>query len=572
MKNVKKINNKDIIKIGYITPLDDASFLAVAKQHLLFENKRCKFVKCQYATDLKDGLERKKFDYIISPCRSSENEVSPIMLDIISSMVNRSCVEIGTFYLKQKYSKKIRRIQNAEFTDKDVKETFDRSEYEFCVDGSEEDYFDYKIFHRSAYKVGFFQRLFTLLFANAVLSKVSVALLIVVPLVLVLLGNTIGEQAEFIITTAVTFVVGLFQFINYLLNINNKAKVNLFKGYWLYYSFEERKDGSSFVPKGFKTRILKIEENDGQLNISCKMSGEDNLFFNTTNTAFEFNTKNKVGSGFYEYVTNTRNNKGKRAEGICRFRGESEGYAPILTMDGWFSSRGTEINGRVKYVRISKEEYELLSKSNNFYANQFKKSNSLEVGVYGDEGSNTEEASKRWLETSKHPLLEGLTPSDIIFCYYESLEMMHKDLLSGKIDICFVPEINRNIPIKSNQMFNKDKGLKRIDLFDMEIKYVLGSTKNNFKLKEDTLFISHPESIKQCAKFINHRPTSVESSSSRAARELKYFSNGRNVVAIINENALNFYHLYPVLDEEGKMINPYIEEEINITKFAVYIK
>ncbi len=456
-------------------------------------------------------------------------------------------------------------MQDEEYVDLQAKNSFGQSEYQFSSDGKINEYLEYKIFQKSTYHPSFFDRAFIFLFADGLLSKILGSLLVIGAFAFIILGFVVEKDILDKITLWVSLSTACFQFIIYILDLKEKARMRLIRGYWIYYSFEERKSASSFVPKGFKTRIMKIDQFDDEMNISCKVEGEDNIFFSTNNVNFEYSPRTRMGKGFYEYVTNVRNNMGKRAEGVCRYQGKREKNSPFTSMDGWFSSRGTEITGRVKYVRVTKEEYETLQKSNGYYANQFENDHLFLVGVYGDECSNTDLVAKNYVQGH----LDNMQ-KEVSYVYFETIQSMFDSFKNHKIDIAVVPERNRGKAIIGHQMFVEKFTSFKVDEIHFHVKYLLASAKENYRLNENTIFIGHQQSIEQCASFIQNRQTVRMSSSSHAARELKFFAHPERYVAICNEDAQRYYHLYPVKDEEGKVIDPYIDSIENITIFSIY--
>ncbi len=122
-----------------------------------------------------------------------------------------------------------------------------------------------------------------------------------------------------------------------------------------------------FVPKGFHTRLVEISNRGGNLSFKCKFAGEDQIFFATDTLTFDYELSSQIGRGFYYYTSNILNNDVRRAEGTCRFEGETVKSNQIMTMNGWFFSRGTALKGRVRYFRISKKDYYQLQHSLTFY-------------------------------------------------------------------------------------------------------------------------------------------------------------------------------------------------------------
>jgi len=147
------------------------------------------------------------------------------------------------------------------------------------------------------------------LFANGYVVKTSIILLSFSTIVCIVIGIITYINGLENAGLWISLVAAVIPFISSLFNLQRKSQLSLITGYWIYYSFEEATSSSSFVPKGFKTRLIKISSKNEQLNFLCNFEGEDNIFFSTDEVSFDYDTKGKIAKGFYEYVTNTRNNK-----------------------------------------------------------------------------------------------------------------------------------------------------------------------------------------------------------------------------------------------------------------------
>ncbi len=95
----------------------------------------------------------------------------------------------------------------------------------------------------------------------------------------------------------------------------------------------------------------------------------------------------------------------------------------------------------------------------------------------------------------------------------------------------------------------------------MEIHYCLGTTNANLIINDETKFYGHIQSYEQCRTFIGEHEFIEESSSSRAAINMSKGFYSNNSVIICNKVAIDRYHLVCLKDSEGKLINPYLDQE-----------
>ncbi len=581
---IKKLTEQKPIQIGvYKDALYENYHVTIedyVRNYPIFRGKAVQVTFFDYIGELQDKFHAGELDYMVMSCRDNRNNVSAHLLETINSMINRRVVEAGTFHIKAFYSDKKDFRKSPRLLPDTLDDKFGKMQINFVAEPKEvlsddavtdenvnDKVFstdvDFKIFGKSEYKPSSLYKVLIACFANGVLNKFLSFCLLAIPIILIVIAPFMASESEQLVTAISAIAVAFVQFTVNVLSLDVKAKQCLIKGYWLYYSFEDGAADGSFVPNGFKTRLLEIDGNNDGISISCKFEADDTLFFHTTSTAFEYNSNTKIGSGFYEYSANAKNNKGKRAEGVCRFRGEAKNNLPFITMDGWFSSRGTQITGRVKYVRLSKKEYERL-KHSSILSDNVGAQSVVKFGVYGDVCSNTELAAKEYI--SKNAELQS---KEIELCYYESVEDMYNDFSELKLHYAIIPESNRNKKIERNSAFIKNN-VEQLAGFDMEIHYVLASAKADFVEDENTLYFGHPQSLEQCREYLLGKKTHESLSSSRAAREVKYAYNPNFALAICNRQAMEHFGLYPIKDENGAEKDPYTNAVLNTTHFTVY--
>ena len=558
---------KNIVFIGYIGFESNIKMKERLLRHPLFENKEIEVILASDLSDLVYLYRNKKIDYLIVPSRNKNDDINVVLMQLISELNTLDLIEIGniegiiTFGSKESNENIIDfNTETGSFDNKyGVHTTYNEDE------NGEQETIEYKIFKRNTYKVSLWDKIQIMLFANntfrIVINVLSVLFTVALFVVLILLDD-VNDILE-VVMTAFTL---LLQLLLGMTKSAESAERKLITGYWIYYSFVDASTTLGVVPRGFKTRLIEIDNQDGELSFKCFFEGEDTLFFTTKNIAFNYDNHSRIGSGFYTYATNISNKQARRAEGTCRFEGIAPKNKPIMMMDGWFFSRGTSLTGTVKFFRVSKEDFLLLQQSVG-NASIKKDETKVVVGVYGAPFSNTDLAYKTHLiKELSH--VEHLENKHLVPHYFHTLEEMKRALDAKVIDYAVVPLMNRGKLIAKNNLFsNSDKYLPVCDE-EMEIKYVLAANDENLVLDNNTIFYGHIESLKQCREFIKENPTLEVTSSSQGALTLSK-EEKKNAVCLVNRQAAEHYGLH-IVTSSGEEINPYIESEVNKTTFVVY--
>lgn len=562
-------------KICYI-PLNDENLNETISNHGLFQGKQLKIHK---EKDFQTGLSKFKrgdFDFIVVPVRNLDNQINSVFLDLLSRLTIDNLIEIGSFSSKIHYSSKEITIlkqkadldKNATFEEKD-----DVITYLFGEDDRYTDTVEYRIFKRNTYKASFATKFKLWTIHNNHLRKILSTLSILLTIALVTFAVLsavkvidLGSTGSFI-ELGVTFAIFVTNFIMFLAKSEENAKRELIKGKWIYYSFEEKETNRGFVPKGFRTRIVDINNDDGNLTLKCRFAGEDIIFFSTDTLNFDYYPSERMGKGFYYYNSNLSNAAGRRAEGTCRFEGETKGTSPIMTMNGWFFSRGTGISGRVRFYRISEEDAKLLDYSSSFYLVKEKRDYTT-IGVYGARCSNTDMSFRKNIEEFNKKLENSLDTSKFMYVYFDDLNELKKYLDRKFVDYAVVPVSNKNAALPALNLF-LDKNCTFE--FENKIEYVLASLNPEVDINETTYF-SHQESFNQCSDFLANKQVKAVSSTSKAAQLLHEGVISPDSIAICNEFAAQHYGLQILKDENNNVINPVNIGEENITKFRVFSK
>ena len=558
---------KNLINVGYIGYENNLKIKERLLKHPLFENKEIEVILASDLAELIYLYRNKKIDYLLVPSRNKNDDINVVLMQLISELNTLNLIEIGNVEGKITFSSK---ESNEEIIDFNTENAAFDNKYGVHTkyienENGEEEIIEYKIFKRNTYKASWWSRLQIALFANnsfrLVVNVLSVISTVALFIILILL-----EDVDDIIEVVMTAFTLLLQLLLGLTKSAESAERKMITGYWIYYSFVDASTTLGVVPRGFKTRLIEITNEEGELCFKCFFEGEDTLFFSTKQIAFNYDHNSRIGSGFYTYATNISNKQARRAEGTCRFEGIAPKNNPIMSMDGWFFSRGTSLTGTVKFLRVSKEDFLMLQQSVG-NASIKKDTSKVVVGVYGAPYSNTDLAYKTHL-IKELSFVEHLDDSHLVPHYFHTLEEMKRALDAKVIDYAVVPLMNRGKIIAKNNLFsNSDKYLPVCDE-EMEIKYVLASNDENLVLDNNTIFYGHIESLKQCREFIKDNPTLEVTSSSQGAITLSK-EEKKNAVCLVNKGAAEHYGLYIVKDNDVE-VDPYIESEMNKTTFVVY--
>lgn len=537
-------------------------------------DKEKKLIEFKSLSDAILALKNKEINYLIVPSRATyTNETNIILMDIIDRMNYAKICEIYTFvdkgfHLKEKATKSYKDVYY--FGTSIYKKVKNRS----SLKENELNYIEFKIFetnklfdldHKKEIRRSLLNKLYT-----TKGGKISSYLIVLLPLIqLIAVIAFLKIYWLDTLSLALTLLTTLFKVAEQMLDFKDKYSKEMIKGYWLYYSFERDFSSGNFVPRGFTTRMLEIN-NKPELLFNCWIEGNDSLFFTASENHFKFDATNSLGTGSYHYVSNFVNSNGLRADGICSFSGHALKNQLIITMDGWFSGRGTGIRGFVKYIRISKEQFDFIKehptpdRSQSFCAY-------MKIGVYGEPKSNTDVALDNYPDFSEIIFSKHFKLSKV---YYRDLSSMLNDLNTRRIDACIIPVNNSNAKVQigngsPDSLFNialkRKQNITLWKEFYSPIKHSVCSTNRNFILNNQTRFVSNRNVLNQCSNYIGDRNTNDQYvSSSEAAKDLALGLLEKNDVVICNKEAASYYNLFILKDNIANEID-------NKTKFAIYL-
>lgn len=516
-------------------------------------------------------IQAKELDYLLLPSRTIDNHANLDFLGLISRLSIDNLVEIGLFTCR---IKGLARFVGAKKEGSRYKNNLNDKENEpvlSFLQGEGEDSseaIEYRLFKLNDYKrplylkvKNFFGSHLTASFLIRLLSAL-VSVVITVLLFLSTFLHILPEANEDVISAIGTVLVVIMNVVLGMSGFDEGNKNSLITGKWIYYSFEEQQDGLSFVPRGLRLRVVDIAYSNKELSLNCHFVGEDILFFSADSFVFGYDPKDRVGKGFYHYSSNVSNNSGKRAEGNCQFVGQLTKNG-IVTMDGWFFSRGTTLSGRVRFYRLSEKDAALLDKSRSFYS--VKKPSAHLVGIFGYPKSNTDLAFNTCL---KDPALDL---EDRTRIFFDDFTTMRKYLDAGFIDYCLVPVKNQGKPLGAYEAF---ADLAPVKTFEEPVIYCLASRRELTPAllnSPDTVFVSKKEALEQCSLFIKGKKTKEANSTSEAAKALSEANADSSItyVAICNGEAAKAYGLKTYMIGQ-ETFNPSDAQEDNKTTFSLY--
>ena len=560
-------------KVGYLPSpeMGEEAFNGL-RNHPLFEQGAPDPVACSSLDEAVKRIQSGELDYILLPSRTIDNHANLDFLGLISRLSIDNLVEIGLFTCEiAGLARTVRKTGTGSRYKNNLADKKDEPVLSFLEgEGSDSpESIEFRLFKKNEYK-----RSLPLRIKNFFGSHLTASFLIRIFSALVSVGITallflstflhiLPEANEDVISAIGTVLVVILNVVLGMSGFDEGNKNSLITGKWIYYSFEEQKDGLSFVPRGLRLRVVDIAYSNKELSLNCHFVGEDILFFSADSFVFGLDAKDRVGKGFYHYSSNVSNNSGKRAEGNCQFVGQLTKNG-IVTMDGWFFSRGTKLSGRVRFYRLSEKDAALLDKSRSFYS--VKKPAEKIVGIFGYPESNTDLAFRLCVRQDKDASFK-----DYKKIYFDDFKTMSQYLSKGYIDYCLVPSKNQGTPLSAVSSF---EGFTPIKRFNKPIFYCLASNRNLTKEmleSPDTVYISKKEALDQCSLFLRGKKTKEASSTSEAAKALSETNADSSTVSVIvcNAGAAQKYGLkwYMV---DGKVFNPSDAKANNVTEFSLY--
>jgi len=164
-------------------------------------------------------------------------------------------------------------------------------------------------------------------------------------------------------TSVAGFLTIIFLFLTSS-KLRNHLHFRAIEGYWKYFAVPEKQDHKGRDQRYETPRVVVIKEMDGKLILRGWMCDRENLPLFKSDLALLSALGQRMGSLVYWYSDPTQMSREFGLNGIVTLNWELEDPASrINIMSGWYMGRSTEQTGSIRYVRITKEEYDVLIKS-----------------------------------------------------------------------------------------------------------------------------------------------------------------------------------------------------------------
>lgn len=146
--------------------------------------------------------------------------------------------------------------------------------------------------------------------------------------------------------------------------LKNYFQYRSIQGYWKYFAVPEKQDSKGPDQKYETPRVVHIKELDGSIVLRGWLCDKENIPLFKSDSALLSALGQRIGSLVYWYSDPTQKSRGFGLNGIVTLNWELDDPASqINIMSGWYMGRSTEETGSIRYVRITKHEYDVLKKS-----------------------------------------------------------------------------------------------------------------------------------------------------------------------------------------------------------------
>lgn len=433
---------------------------------------------------------------------------------------------------------------------------------------------EFRIFERNRYRSSIIDavRLCLATLLRGMLSTtgsfiVSAVVITIGLLVTIFLSQLDASAANWVSVTT-TVVVVILQIVAQSKYLDQVLLKQVLSGRWIYYSVPVDRSMNKAIPNGFVTRQFTISLKDKELFFSGRIPYHDQAFFETRKVAVDLNSTQKKLNGFYDFTTPEGLALDSRIEGLVRLYGErSSIFRPFRLLEGWYTGRATKVIGMLRYIRVSEQQYQKMSKSLGYLKNE--QGNSpfaapLTIGVYGLPYSQTHLASRRKFGSRES------------FVFINSIQGLLNSLRAGTTQLAVIP-IENSITGPVNNHINQIKAAPVIQVgtISAPIHYCLAAQPNT-PLSAIQKVTTHEQTRLQCEAFIrqsqyqfidhytlrNGHTYTIEDSASAA----KYLGDqpDSSIAVICSLEAASDYGLDVLIAN--------IPVDDNVTTFGLYIR
>ncbi len=240
------------------------------------------------------------------------------------------------------------------FLVKDNFEDFDHNETEFRMFKQNTTNFE---------KASFYDRIIYHSFTDKGLGLLTKGLMIGVIFLSLFFQSLLGWSDFEAASKVGGFLSVLFLFLTSE-KLRNWIRFRSVVGYWKYNSVPENKSEDAVDQKYEVPRVVHIEEVDTALVFKGWMCDKENVQLFKSEKVLVSPLGNRVGSLVYWYDTPSEMGREFNLKGIVTLTWELKHPASkIYNMSGWYLGKSTNEIGSLKYLRITKKEFERMRKS-----------------------------------------------------------------------------------------------------------------------------------------------------------------------------------------------------------------
>lgn len=146
--------------------------------------------------------------------------------------------------------------------------------------------------------------------------------------------------------------------------LRNRLQYRSLEGYWKYFAIPEHDDESRRNQRYETPRVVRIEEVDGELTLKGWLCDRENVPLFKSDLMMMTPLGRRAGSLVYWYSDPKQMGRDFGLSGIVTLSWElADPSARINVMSGWYTGRTTSDTGSIEYVRITKDEYDILRMS-----------------------------------------------------------------------------------------------------------------------------------------------------------------------------------------------------------------
>lgn len=572
--------------------------------------------------DLKFALKNKSIDYYVLAVKCKKNYVSKLFSKQLSVDDASAIIEIGAFtsriVVKQfqkneslkeyamayehdflrpinffdKYLKSCKNEDYASiFKSNDtviipfnINKSFDAqivelkiNKEDFSISDIYETEIEYRVFELNHYHANVFVKAslflgFLLRYMVSTVGSIIVSILLIVTAFLIngiLLKN--NEQLGNTITLATSMIAIILQMFAQSKVLENLLNRQVLKGKWIYYSVPIDESMNKAIPFGFITRLFEIDWKDNKIFFRGKIVNSSTYLFESNGCEVDIDNRLKNINGFYEFTYSDEAAINNHIEGLVRFYGRRKSIIkPFNILTGWFTGRKTKVIGNLLYIRIAKEQYDLLSQCST-YLTDVEQSNiasrRLTIAVFGSPLSQTHLAAMK-----KFGIYDN-------FVFYTESTKLVQSLENGESQIGVLPILNNDIgEISENVALIQNEQLIEIGKFENDIIFCLAGVKGA-KINDIKRVTSNIQSLNQCLGFIQENNLEIVDKYvlnkrfggstlhiTDSASAAYYLSKqpDQSIGVICTKEAAKEYHLEVLVENVSK--------KGNVTTFGIYMK